>query len=366
MFGHYSKKASPCQVIGLAWERPQEYGFLQGFLVYYGYMKSLRTAGVSQKSVLVRLDLDLPQVGKSFDTTRLMDGVATLQYLFAHDVKSVTVIAHRGRPNGKSPRYSLTPIEKLLRAKLTKEENAKLTVLPNLRFDPREEKGSLVFAKALAKGHDIFVLDAFATAHRNHTSITFIPQVLPTYAGLQFEKELKAFEQVLNKPKRPFVVILGGAKLETKMPLIQALEAKADVILVGGKLALEAREHEIKGRKLIIAELTKDGKDISQAAIDQFSRFIKAAGTIVWNGPMGVFEDGKHAHGTKQIALAVNSSSGFTLTGGGDTEAAQTKYKAEDKIKHISSGGGSMLEYLEKGTLPGIEAIKASQDKFKV
>jgi phosphoglycerate kinase len=170
----------------------------------------------------------------------------------------------------------------------------------------------------------------------------------------------------LNSPKRPFVVVLGGAKLETKMPLISTLQDRADVILVGGKLALEAREQGLTGRKLILAELTKDGKDISQAAVDQFIRFIKAAGTIVWNGPMGIFEDGKHGAGTKQIAQAIDQSTGFTLTGGGDTESAQTKYKAEEHVKHISSGGGSMLEYLLKGTLPGIQAIEESQKTFKI
>ncbi|HSW90138.1 MAG TPA: phosphoglycerate kinase [Patescibacteria group bacterium] len=329
-------------------------------------MHFLQDIQLPGKKVLVRLDLDLPKSGRSFDETRLEDGVATLRYLFAHKVKSVSVIAHRGRPKGESPAYSLAPIEKLLRAKLTKEENALLEVKKNLRFDPREEKGSVVFAKSLAKGFDLYVMDAFATAHREHTSITFIPDILPTVPGVQFAKELKAFGYVLGKPKRPFLVVLGGAKLETKIPLIQAFENRTDVILVGGKLALEAREQGLSGRKLIIAELTKDGKDISQPAIDQFIRFIKAAGTIVWNGPMGMFEDGKHSHGTKQIAIAINEAHAYTLTGGGDTESAQTKYHAEDKIDHISSGGGSMLEYLIRGTLPGVEAITKSQEKFKV
>lgn len=329
-------------------------------------MKYLESAKVEGKHVLLRLDLDLPLRGKSFDTTRLDSGVATLKYLLKHKASSLTVIGHRGRPKKASPSLSLAPIEKLLRSKLSKEENKLVEVAKNLRFDPREEKGSKALAKELAKGFDLYVFDAFATAHREHTSVTLVPDLLPTYPGLQFEKELKAFERVLVKPKRPFIVILGGAKLETKVPLIEKFQEKADVILVGGKLALEAREQGFKGRKVILAELTKDGKDISQAAAEQFIRFIKAAGTIVWNGPMGVFEDSKHAEGTKQIAQAVNMASSYTLTGGGDTEAAQTKYKAEDKVKHISSGGGSMLEYLIKGTLPGIDAIKKSQEHFKV
>lgn len=328
-------------------------------------MKTLDSASLDGKRVLLRLDLDLPSKGKSFDTTRLEDGVATLKYILKKGAASVTIIAHRGRPKAASPTYSLAPIEKLLRKDLTKEEDKKVTVLKNLRFDSREEKGSKAYAKELAKGQDIYVMDAFATAHREHTSITFIPELLPTYPGLQFEKEIKAFARVILKPKRPFVVILGGAKLETKMPLIETFQEKADVILVGGKLALEAREKGFKGRKVILAELTKDGKDIAQPAIDQFIRFIKAAGTVVWNGPMGIFEETKHAAGTKQIAEAVDQASAFTLTGGGDTEAAQTKYKAEDHVKHISSGGGSMLEYLISGTLPAIEAIKKSQETFK-
>lgn len=330
-------------------------------------MKYLASAKIAGKRVLVRLDLDLPKSDTGFDTTRLDQGIPTLQYLLKHDAEHLTVIAHRGRPNGVSTAYSLSPIEKILRSHFSKEENAKISVLPNLRFDPREEKGSMTYARELAKKQDIYILDSFATMHREHTSITFLPQILPTFPGIQLEKELKAFEKVLKTPKRPFLLILGGSKLETKMPLIEAFEPTADVILVGGKLALEAQEqHVAKGRKVIFAELTKDGKDISQAAIDQFIRFIAAAGTIVWNGPMGVFEDPKHAAGTKQIALAVDAAKAFSLTGGGDTEAAQTMYNAEAHVNHISSGGGSMLEYLLKKTLPGIEALDASQKEFKV
>ncbi len=327
-------------------------------------MKYLESVKLQGKRVLLRLDLDLPQVGSSFDTTRLEDGIATVRYLIKKGAKSVHIIGHRGRPKGVSTKYSLAPIEKLLRAKLDEAENDKITVGKNLRFDPREEKGSKTFARELAKGYDLFVLDAFATAHRAHTSITFIPEILPTVVGLQFEKEMKAFSRVLVTPKRPFVIILGGSKLETKMPLIEAFQEKADVILVGGKLALEAREQNFKGRKVILAELEKDGKDIAQPAVDQFIRFIKAAGTVVWNGPMGIFEETKHAKGTKQIAEAIDQASAFTLTGGGDTEAAQTKYKAEDHVKHISSGGGSMLEYLLHGTLPAIDAVNKSQQTF--
>lgn len=329
-------------------------------------MKLLSDARLAGKAVLVRLDLDLPKNSSGFDTTRLEQGLPTLEYLMAKGAKQIKVIAHRGRPKGESSVYSLAPIEKLLRAHFTKEQNDILEVAKNLRFDPREEKGSTQMAKSLAKGFDMYVLDAFATAHRSHTSITFVPEVLPTYPGIQLAKEIQAFSKVLIAPKRPFVIILGGAKLETKLPLIQAFEQKADVILVGGKLALEANAQGLKGRKLILAELTKDGKDITPEAVEQFIRFIKAAGTVVWNGPMGVYEDPKHAHGTKAIALALDEARAYTLTGGGDTEAAQTKFKAEQHISHISSGGGAMLDYLLNGTLPGIQALEKSQKEFKL
>lgn len=328
-------------------------------------MKYLSDAKLEKKSILLRLDLDLPKTTKGYDTTRLEQGMLTVSYLLKKGASSITIIAHRGRPKGKSTALSLSPIEKLLRAKYSKEENARIHFLPNLRFDQREEKGSIAFAKILSKKHDLYVLDAFATMHRPHTSITFVPQVLPTYPGLQLEKELQAFQKILVTPKRPFVVILGGAKLETKMPLIEAFQNIADVIFVGGKLALEAQEQGLqRERKVIFAALTKDGKDISPEATDQCIRFIASAGSVVWNGPMGVFEETAHAKGTKAIALALNGAKAYTLTGGGDTESAQTKFGAQDHINHMSSGGGSMLEYLTKKTLPGIEAIKESQKEF--
>src|SRR5258708_34160932 len=278
-------------------------GLFPSFVWYNGLpMKTLESSHIDGKNVLLRLDLDLPQKGKGFDTTRLEDGVATVKYLLKKGAAKVTIIAHRGRPKTASSAYSLAPIEKLLRKDLSKEEDKKVVMLKNLRFDPREEKGSKAFAKELAKGQDIYVLDAFATAHREHTSIVLVPEVLPTYPGLQFEKEVKAFERVILKPKHPILVMRGGAKLEATRPMIEAFQEKADVILVGGKLAVEAREQGFKGRKVILGELTKDGKDITQPAIDQFIRFIKAAGTVIWNGPMGMFEDGKHTAGTKQIA----------------------------------------------------------------
>lgn len=331
-------------------------------------IKTLRDISVRGKKVLVRLDLDLPQTKKGFDTSRLEDGLPTLKFLLESGAQSITILSHIGRPNGKKVRnLSLKPIEALLRKKFSKTENEKITVLENLRYDSLEEKGSIALAKKLAKGYDVYVNDAFAASHRDHTSITFIPRVLPTVIGLHFEKELLALAQVVTNPKRPFVLILGGSKLETKLPIIEIFKEKADVILVGGKLAIELEKHPIVNRKLIVAILTKDQKDISFDSIMQFKRFIAMAKTVVWNGPMGVFEDKKYEAGTKEIADSLSRLlKVYTVVGGGDTEAALTKFKLEKHISHISTAGGAMLEYLSKGTLPGIAAIEESQKSFSL
>lgn len=329
-------------------------------------LKTLRDISVRGKKVLVRLDLDLPQTGKGFDASRLEDGLPTLRYLLDREADYITIIAHRGRPKGKKVRtLSLKPVEVLLRKKFQKEENERMTVLENLRYDSREEKGSMLLARQLAKGQDLFVNDAFAASHRPHTSIICIPKLLPSVMGTHMEREVMALKKVTDEPKRPFILILGGAKLETKLPLIQTFKEKADVILVGGKLAIELQKHPVKNRKLIIAELTKDGKDICDDSVQQFKRFIAMAKTVVWNGPMGVFEDKKHQEGTKAIAESLNHSSRvYTVIGGGDTEAAATKFRSEKHISHVSTAGGAMLDYLATGTLPGIQALEESQKKY--
>lgn len=329
-------------------------------------VKTLRDISVRGKRVLVRLDLDLPQTKKGFDTSRLEDGLPTLRFLLEKKAEHITVVSHLGRPDGKKVRaLSLKPIEVLLRKKFTKEENEKITVLENIRYDSREEKGSIQLAKELAKGNDIFVNDSFAVSHRKHTSVFFIPQVLPSVMGFHAEKEISALKKVTFEPKRPFVLILGGAKLETKLPLIQSFTDKADVILVGGKLAAELQKHPIVNRKLIIATLTPTGKDISDDSILQFQRFIAMAKTVVWNGPMGMYEDKKYEKGTKEIINSLNHPSKvYTVVGGGDTEAALTKFKAEEHISHISTAGGAMLDFLLLGTLPAIDAVLESQKKF--
>ena len=233
----------------------------------------LRATDVAGKSVLVRLDLDLSKEKGKFDLTRLEDGLATLRHLLDHNVIQITVIAHMGRPEGKKvASLSLKPIEKIILKKLSIPKTVKFSVLENLRFDKREEAGSMPFARELAKGHDLFVNDAFASSHREHTSITFIPKILPSVFGIQFEIELRGLDPAMNQPKRPFLVILGGTKLETKLPLIEKLTNRVDIICVGGKLAAELVARPNESRKLIIAKMTTDGLDIGKDSIDQFTK----------------------------------------------------------------------------------------------
>jgi len=332
-------------------------------------IKYLTNYNPENKKVLLRLDLDLPGEHGHFDTTRLEDSFETLKYLWREKAKHVTVIAHRGHEPKKTKEFSLAPIADLLYDGLLTQAGFKkakreqleewLDVLENLRFDPREEANDSRFAKELAENQDVFVNDAFATSHREHTSIVGLPKVLPTVFGFQFEKEMAVLKKVTETPKRPFVFVLGGAKLETKMPLIEKMSELVDVILLGGKLAVEARATNFKHRRMIVAELTEDNLDITLKAAEQFERFITDAKTIVWNGPMGKFEDPAHMEGTQYVANAIARTTAFKVLGGGDTEAAVTQLKINEgkAFNHISAGGGAMLHFLAYRKLPALDAL---------
>lgn len=325
-----------------------------------------KTSSLEGLRVLVRLDLDLPLEDGEFDTTRLDNGISTLKMVLAKGASMVTVIGHRGRPDGKTKKaLSLKPIGELLLSKLTANQAEKVVVLENLRFDAEEEACSATYAALLAKDQDVYVYDAFAVAHRAHSSVVEVPKLLPTLYGLQFEVELEGLKHIMpKKAKRPFIVLMGGAKLETKMPMIEAFRKKADVILVGGKLALEMKnlEKTTTNRKIIVGELREDTKDLTPEAVDQFSRFIAAAKTILWNGPLGKIEDEDARAGTRAIAKHLAGSRGYVVAAGGDTEAALSLLRIKKGISFVSSGGGATLEYVISETLPGIEAIEKSAE----
>jgi phosphoglycerate kinase len=329
----------------------------------------------SGSSAVVRVNYDVPMENNQIgDTTRIEDSFPTINALLKHNCR-VTLLAHAGRPDGKfDPKYSLKPIADYLSNTLNKPVTffeyhdlqngfhhlslTQLNLIDNLRYWPEEEENKPGFAQSLSQLGKYYVNESFATCHRNHASITGIPEYLQGFAGLSLAKEVELILQVKQNPRRPLVLVMGGAKLETKEPLINAFLPIADHILVGGKLALDLHSHSSKlDSKITLAELVASGKDISPDSASQFVDLIKNAGTVIWNGSMGVFEEEEFQHGTKAVAEAVNNTPAFTLVGGGDTEAALSLLNAEAGIDHISSGGGAMLELLINDTLPGIKAV---------
>lgn len=311
---------------------------------------------VANKRVLVRADLDVDVT----EIYRLEALLPTLKYLSSKFSK-IILIGHRGRPEGK--------VVDELKMKAVEHELRKIAsgisfeILENLRFDPGEEKNDLEYAKRLASLGDCYVNEAFASSHRDAASITTIPKLLPHAAGLRFIEEISNLSKVFDNPKKPVLFVVGGGKKD-KLSYIEELTKIADRILVGGRLpeyygdkALESVRNVSGDDKLIIANLIMDKEDITIHSIEKFEEEIKKAGTIVLAGPMGKYEDEGHRQGTERIFKAVAASSSFKITGGGDSLSVISIYNLKDKFDWVSVGGGAMLEFLAKKTLPGIEAL---------
>ncbi len=331
------------------------------------------------KKVLVRADLDVPLKGGIIeDSSRIQEALPTIQYLLDHAAK-VILLGHLGRPEGKVvEELRMRPVAlklmellgveiKPLGAKLAKLEfrnekteiyllSENLKLLENLRFFPGEESNDPELAKELALLGDFYVNEAFATSHREHTSIVGVPKLLPHAAGFHFVSEVENLSKAIENPKKPLVLVIGGAKPETKLPLALEFAKKADLVLVGG--ALVKKKNQENPPNVLFAILTNDGFDIEEESIKKFSDIIKTAGTIIWSGPMGKYEEERWSAGTKGIVQAVAECPGFKLVGGGDTIAALKKFNLLDKMDYVSTAGGAMLEFLARGTLPGIEALK--------
>ncbi len=315
------------------------------------------------KKVLVRCDFDVPvENGIIIDDSRIKECLPTIQYLLDRAQK-VILLGHLGRPKGDDNKYSLILLAERLKILLGRENNHddNLFLRENLRFDEREEKNDEGFAKELAELGDFFVNEAFAVSHRKHASIVGIPKFLPHCAGLHFASEVENLSKVLEKPEKPLVFVIGGTKPETKMAYVESFAAIADAVLIGGTLSKE-RDRVKENPILDFADLSKDGLDISENSIGHFIDLIEGAGTVVWNGPMGKYEDEKWEKGTRKIAEAIANSKAFKIVGGGDTIAALTKFGLIDKMDYISTGGGAMLEFLANGTLPGINALNKKND----
>jgi len=345
-------------------------------------LNTLQGKKVRNKTVLLRADFNVPieketknhsgSKVKIMDDSRIKDALPTIKYLLRNNNK-VIIVSHLGRPKGKNVKsLNLEPIamqlSKLLKFKI---QNSKLKIklnkfpayqisenlilLENIRFYPGEEKNDKKFAKELAELADIFVNDAFSVCHRAHASVVGVTKYLPAYAGLDLTKEISALHRIIQNPKRPLVCIIGGAKVETKEPLIRNFLKFADYILIGSKLGTEKIPNHSK--KIILPVNLKNNKDINNQTIDKYSKIIKKAKTIFWNGPMGQFEDKKYAAGTKKIAQVVTSSSAFSLVGGGDTIFALKEFGLINKMSYVSEAGGATLEYLAGKKLPGLSVI---------
>ncbi len=389
--------------------------------------KSITDIDVKGKRVLVRVDYNVPiKDNKVTDDTRIAAAMPTVEYLLDHGA-AVILCSHLGRPKGgPDPKFSLKPVAAHLSGLLGKPvafaddcvgtvaeaasralKPGEVLVLENTRFHPEEEKNDPEFAKKLASLADIYVNDAFGSAHRAHASTEGVAHSLPAVAGFLMEKEIQYLGQAIAKPKRPFIAILGGAKISDKIGVIKNLLTKADQILIGGGMAntffkaqgyrigdslyeeeaLDTAHKLIKSgntqlrlpvdvvigdrfdaeaeRKVMPMGTVADGwriLDIGPATVETFGRSISKAKTIVWNGPMGVFEFPRFAEGTIGIAKAVAASQAVSIIGGGDSAAAINQAGLADKITHISTGGGASLEMLEGLDLPGLVAI---QDKKK-
>jgi len=387
--------------------------------------KTVRDVDLKDKRVLMRVDFNVPmQDGVITDDKRIRAALPTIKYVLEAGGK-VILMSHFGRPKGKpDDAFRLDPIAKRLSELLgqpvqkvndcigpeVEEAVAKLQpgevlLLENVRFHAAETENEPEFAKALAAFGDIYVNDAFGTAHRAHASTTGVAAYLPAASGFLMEKELEFLGGAVEDPKRPFVAILGGAKVKDKIGVIEALLNKVDTLIIGGGMAytfLKAQGYEIgkslldeerlefcrqimaaaeeKGVKLLlpvdvvvakeyapdaehkvvaISDIPADweGLDIGPETAKLFSEAVKNAGTVVWNGPMGVFEFEAFAHGTKAVAQALADSSAVTIIGGGDSAAAVEQMGLADKMTHVSTGGGASLEFLEGKVLPGVAAL---------
>lgn len=396
---------------------------------------TVKDIDIKNKKVIIRVDFNVPLDDhlKITDDRRIREALSTIQYVLSQNPKKVILMSHMGRPDGKVVEDErLKPVAERLRELLGQKilylddcvgpkvkqdlENSseKVVLLENLRFHKGETKNDPEFAKQLAVLADVYVNDAFGSAHRAHASTAGITQYLPAVAGFLLEKEMKYLGQAVNNPQKPFMVILGGAKVSDKIMLIENMLAKADALIIGGGMAytflkaqgvkignslLEADKVEtaknilekakkanveialstdyvivkefknVQERKVVSGDIPDGwgGVDIGPKTRENFKKILAKAKTIIWNGPVGVFEINEYAEGTKELAKFVSGLKGVTsIVGGGDTAAAVAKFGAEKGMTHISTGGGASLEYLEGKVLPGIAALKDKIEMVKV
>ncbi len=391
-------------------------------------VRTIREADLTNKRVLVRVDFNVPlKEGTVTDDTRIRAALPTLRHILDQDGASLILMSHLGRPKeGPEPEFSLKPVAARLSELIGKPVNTaddcigsvaedavaklgagEILLLENVRFHKAETKNDPDFAAKLAKLGDVYVNDAFGSAHRAHASTEGLAHLLPSFAGFLLEKEVAFFEPVLKNPAKPFVAIVGGAKVSSKIAVLESLLPNCSTLVIGGGMSytfLKAQGHAIgnslveddfidtaksllskaseRGVSVVLpidhtvaSEFSetatpesvdsvdipagKIGLDIGPKSIDALRPIIAGAKTVLWNGPMGVFEFDNFAKGTLEVARMVAECSGTTIVGGGDSVAAANKFGVADRIDHVSTGGGASLEFLEGKVLPGIKALEA-------
>jgi len=315
-------------------------------------MKSLRTIDPSGKKFLVRCDLDvLDSKGEIKEDYRLISCVKTLNFILQGQGFAY-ICGHIGKTQEPNDIFSTKKLKDFFQKHLINEN---FELMENLRFDPREEKKDEEYAREIALGKDYYVNESFATSHRDHSSITLIPKLIPAFLGFHFEEELENLDYVRNAHRRPISVLVGGAKIESKLPTIQNFLNIADYILVGGRLMFE--ESLKNNPKIILGVDNIDTKDIGPATIELFRKYLNDSKIIFWAGPLGNVEDKNYENGSLEIAEIISKSGAYSVVGGGDTISFLDKHDLIGKFSFVSVGGSAMLEYLSTGKLVGLDAV---------
>lgn len=344
-------------------------------------LKSIKEANFENANVLVRVDfnVELNNVGEVQEHFRFDIVKKTIDFIASFPGVKIALLTHLGRPEGKDTEYSVEKLMPVIKRVLGREvlfvpdcigeqvpsalthlrEN-EILLLENVRFYTEEEENDMGFAQKLASPFSVFVNEAFSVCHRSHASVVGVTNFIPAYAGFRLIEEIETLDHIMTEPEHPAIAVIGGAKIETKLPLIQAFEKSFDAVLVGGKIANEALDQKIVFSEKVL--LPKDFEspmrlDIGATTIGFYIQMIKIAKTIVWNGPMGKFEEKPYDIGTNAILNAILESSAYVVIGGGESLAVLEKAGALSKIGFVSSGGGAMLEYLGGSALPGIEVL---------
>lgn len=347
-------------------------------------LKQIQEQDLENKKVLMRVDFNVAiKDGDVREKFKIQAPKESIDYVLSQKGAKLVLVSHLGRPEGEfkeelSLEQLVDDVEELLGLKvrfasdcvgekvkegLDELQEGEVLLLENSRFHSGEKSNNPEFAQQISEFFDIFVQEAFAVCHRDQASVTGVAKVIPSCAGFWVQKEVEKLEWVKNNPEHPAVAVIGGAKIDTKLPLIKKFEENYDHILVGGKVANEAIDEKIEFSEKVIlpTDFSGDRLDIGEETIEKFKNIISGAKTIIWNGPLGKFEEEPYDKGTVEVLKAISQSKAFSLTGGGESVEMLEKSEMMDAMSFISTGGGAMLEFLSDGEMPGIAVLTSNE-----